>query len=94
MLQKHSDRLSPLTLPSKIVQMLYTERVISKEMVDEINRLGGVLSDGLLRALHTTVSEEPSKLKVLASILLKFEQTIPIAKDILKEYSKYIFCSY
>ena len=68
--------------------MLYTERVISKETLDEVNRLGGVLGDGPLRALYTTVSEEPSKLRVLATILLKSEETVPIANDILKEYGK------
>ena len=88
MLQKHSDRISPLTLPVEIVQMLYTERVISKETLDEVNRLGGVLGDGPLRTLYTTVSEEPSKLRVLTSILLKSEQTVPVANDILKEYGK------
>ena len=89
MLQKHSDRISPLILPVEIVQMLYTERVISKETLDEVSRLGGVLGDGPLRALCTTVYEDPSKLKLFASVLLKSEQTIPIAKDILKEYGKY-----
>ena len=88
MLQKHSDTISSLTLPVNIVQMLYTERVISKETLDEANRLGGVLGDGPLRALCTTVYKEPNKLKVLAGILLKSEQTVPIAKDILKEYRK------
>ena len=86
MLQKHTDRFSPLTLPVEIVNMLYTERVISKETLDEVNRLGGVLGDGPLRALCTTVCEEPNKLKIFASILLKSEQTVVIAKDILKEY--------
>ena len=89
MLQKHSDRISPLTLPVEIVQMLYTERVISKETLDEVNRLGGVLGDGPLRALCTTMYEDPGKLKLFASVLLKSEQTVPIAKDILKEYCKY-----
>ena len=88
MLQKHSDRISSLTLPVEIVQMLYTERVISKETLDEVNRLGGVLGDGPLRAICTTVYEDPGKLKVLTSILLKSEQTVPIANDILKEYGK------
>ena len=88
MLQKHSDTISSLTLPVNIVQMLYTERVISKETLDEANRLGGVLGDGPLRALCATMYKEPNKLKVLASILLKSEQTVPVAKDILKEYRK------
>ena len=69
--------------------MLYTERVISKETLDEVIRLGGVLGDGSLRALCTTVYEEPNKLKVFLSVLLKSEQTVSIAKDILKEYRKY-----
>ena len=45
MLHREFDRLSPLTLPVKIVQMLYREKVISKEILDKVNRLGGVLSD-------------------------------------------------
>ena len=89
MLQKHSDRISPLTLPVEIVQMLYTERVISKETLDEVTRLGGVLGDGPLRALCTTVYEDHGKLKVLANVLMKSEQTLLVAKDILKEYGKY-----
>ena len=89
MLQKHSDRILLLTLPVEIVQMLYTEKVISKETLNEVNRLGGVLGDGPLRALCTTVSEDASKLKLFASVLLKSEQTVPVAKDILKEYGKY-----
>ena len=89
MLQKHSDRISSLALPMEIVQMLYTERVISKETLDEVNRLGGVLGDGPLRALCTTVSGDPSKFKVFTSVLLKSEQAVSVAKDILKEYGKY-----
>ena len=69
MLQKYSDSISPLTLPVDIVQMLYTERVISKETLDEVNGLGGVIGNGPLRALCSTVSEDPSKLKLFASVL-------------------------
>ena len=68
--------------------MLYTERVISKETLDEVNRLGGVLGDGPLNALYTTMSEQPVKLKVFASVLLKSKQTAPIAKDMLTDYGK------
>ena len=88
MLQKHTDKFSPLTLPVEIVQMLYTERVISKETLDEVNRSGGVLGEGPLKALCTTVYKEPNKLEIFASVLLKSEQTVVIAKDILKEYGK------
>ena len=88
MLQQHTDRLSPLILPVEIVQMLYEERVISKETLNEVNRLGGVLGEGPLRALCTTVYEDPNILKMFASVLLKSEGTVQIAKDILKEYGK------
>ena len=88
MLQKHTDRLSSLTLPVEIVQMLHAERVISKETLDEVNRAGGVLGEGPLKALCTTVCEEAKKLKKFASILLKSEEVVQIAQDILQEYSK------
>ena len=68
--------------------MLYTEKVISKETLDEVNRLGGIVSDGPLRALYSMVSENPSQLKVFVSILLKSEQTVLIVQEILKEYGK------
>ena len=87
-LQRHFDRISPLTLPVGIIQMLYEERVISKETLDEVNRLGGVLGEGPLRALCTTVYEDPNKLKVFANVLLKSEEIVQIAKDILKKNGK------
>ena len=71
-----------------ILQMLYSEKVISKETLDEVSSLGGILGDGPLKALCTAMSEQPMKLKEFASVLLKSEQTVPIAKDILKEYGK------
>ena len=64
-------------------------RLISKETLEEVNRLGGVLVDGFLMALHTTLSEDPSKLKVFVCILLKSEQMAPFAKDIIKDSGKY-----
>ena len=84
MLQRHTDRLSHLILSMDIVQMLYTEGVISKETLDEVNRLGGKLSDGPLRTLCTTIYEDPNKLTVLANIFLKSEQTVSTGQDILK----------
>ena len=77
------------SLPMEIVQMLYTENIISKETLNEINTLRGVLSDGPLRALCTTVYEDPGKLKIFASILMKSEQTVSIAKNVFTDYGKY-----
>ena len=62
----------------KIGQMLCTERVISKEILHEVKGSGGALGLGEdpLRALSTTVYEDPGKLKVFASVLLNFEQIV------------------
>ena len=69
--------------------MLYTEGVISKETYDEIEQSGGLLADGPLRALSSTVTKEPSQLRVFASILLKSKETVHIGKDTLNDYGKY-----
>ena len=71
--------------------MIYTKKVISKETLVEVNRLGGVLGDCPLRGLHTTVYEDTNKIKVFTTILLKSEQTFLVAKEILKDYCKYIY---
>ena len=86
-LQKHSESLSLLTLPTKIVHILYTEGVISKETYNELEQ-SGLLSDGPLRALSSAVSEDPNKLRVFSTVLLKSKKTINVGQDILKEYSK------
>ena len=57
-LQKHS---SQLVLSVKLVQMLYTEEVISNAMFKELERSGGLLTDHLLRVLSSTVSEDPGQ---------------------------------
>ena len=88
-LQKHSESLSKLVLPMEVVQTLYTEGVISKETYDEIEQSGGLLTDDPLRALSSTVSKEPSQLKVFASVLLQSEETVRVAKDTLKDYGKF-----
>ena len=88
MLQKQSDQLSQLTLPVEIVHMLYAEEVITKETLNEVKRLGRVLGDGPLRALCSTVYKDPCKLKLFANILLKFEETVTIAKNLLNDYCK------
>ena len=88
-IQKHFESLPRLVLPMKIIQMLFIEGLISKETFDELMRSGGVLTDGPLRALSSTVSEDQNKLRVLAIILLKSENTVHIGQNILKEYGKW-----
>ena len=68
--------------------MLYTEEVISMETLNEMERFEGLQTDHSLRALSNTVSEDPNKLRILTSVLLQSEETVHVAQDILKEYSK------
>ena len=80
-LQKYSEHL----IPMEVVQTLYTEGVISKETFDEVQRSGGSINDGPLRALCCTVSEDPNNLRVLGTILLQSEDTVHTGNVILKE---------
>ena len=87
-IQHHSEILSKLTLPVEIVQTLYTEEVISEETFDVMESSKGSLAGGPLRALSSTISDDLNQIKVFCSVLLKSEETVRIANDILKEYSK------
>ena len=66
--------------------MLRTEGVLSNDTFDEVERAGGLLSGGPLRALSDIVSKEFNQLRVFATVLLQSEDTVDIAEDILKEY--------
>ena len=88
LLQKHFGKLSTVCLPPKVSQMLYMEGVISKETFDQVERSRGILTDGPLRALSGTVSEDPKQLRKFATVLQKSEDTVCEAKDILEEYGK------
>ena len=84
-LQHHSEILSKLTLPVEIVQTLYTEEVISKKIFDVVESSRGSLADGPLRALSSTVSDDPNKLRVFGSVLLQSRDTVHVGQDILEE---------
>ena len=86
-LQKYSDRLSQIAVP---FELLYTEGVITRETSEEIEMLGGYLINGPLRSLRNAVYKDHDVLKRFASILLKSEDTVSLAQDILNDYSKCI----
>ena len=65
--------------------MLNSERVFN---VETLNRFGDLLGDSPLGALCTTVYKDPFKLKVFTSVLVKSEQLLSIAMDVLMEYGK------
>ena len=85
-LQKHSDRLSQVAVP---FELLYTEGVITRETSEEIEMLGGYLINGPLRSLCNAVYKDHDVLKRFASILLKSEDTVSLAQDILNDYSRF-----
>ena len=84
-LQRYSDRLSQVVVPA---ELLYTEGVITKETFDEVESLGGYLVNGTFRALRSTVYKDHNMLKKFASILLRSEDTVSLANDIIKDYGK------
>ena len=73
----------------EVVQLLYTEKVISKEIYNKALKPEGLQPSDLLTALHVTVCENPNTLKVFASILLRSKRTVTIGNDILADFSKY-----
>ena len=68
----------------EVIQMLYKEKVISKEILQETKKCRGSLSYRSMRALSNTVANDPNKLSMLAAILLRSQDTQHISKDILK----------
>ena len=84
-LLKYSDRLSQVAVP---FELLYTEGVITRETSEEIEMLGGYLINGPLRSLRNAVYKDHDVLKRFVSILLKSEDTVSLAQNILNDYSR------
>ena len=88
-LYKHSESILQLALPTKVVQTLYTEEIISKQISNELENSEGVITYHQLTVLHTSMSENPNQLRKFATVLQQSEDTVCVANDILKEYSKH-----
>ena len=91
-LQCHNDTLSQCLInPVKVSQLLFSERCISEETLDKMETLEGSLDEKkrtLLSAIHITISSDHKKLKVLATVLSKFEETKMLSENIISEYGK------
>ena len=77
--------------PVKVSQLLFSERCISEETLDKMESLQGSPDEKkttLLSAIHTTISSDHKKLKVLATVLPKFEEMKTLSERIISEYSK------
>ena len=91
-LQSFIEEMSQsLINPVKVSQLLFSERCINEETLDKMETLKGTLDEKkttLLSAIHTTISSDHKKLKVLATVLSKFEETKMLSERIINEYGK------
>ena len=81
--------------PVKVSQLLFSKRCINEETLDKMESLQGspdgkktTLLSAMLSAVHTVISSDHKKLKVLATVLSKFEETKMLSKRIISEYGK------
>ena len=77
--------------PVKVSQLLFSERSINEETLDKMESLQGSPDEKkmtLLSAIYTAISVDHKKLKVLATVLSKFEETKTLSERIISEYSK------
>ena len=79
--------------PVKVSQLLFSERCISEETLDEMEKLEfeGALDEKkttLLSAIHSAVSSDHKKLKVLVTVLSKFDEMKLLSERIISEYGE------
>ena len=77
-----------LTHPMEAAKRLFDEKCISETALKEIERLNGSLDEkntALLSSIHTEISSDPKKLKGLASVLAKFEETKFLSDRIISD---------
>ena len=77
--------------PVKVSQLLFSERCISEETLDEMETSEESLDykkTTLLSAIDTAISSDHKKLKVVATVLSKFEETQGLSDRIISEYGK------
>ena len=92
--QFHINALSRCLInPVKVSQLLFSERCISEETLDKMETLEGFVDEKkttLLSAIHTAVSSDHKKLKVVATVLSTFQETKHLSERIISEYGKNI----
>ena len=77
--------------PVKVSQLLYSERCVSEETLDKMESLQGSQDEKkttLLSAIHTAISSDHMKLKVLATVLSKFKEMKTLSERIISEYGE------
>ena len=97
-LYHHNDTLSQSMInPVKVSQLLFSDRCINEGTLDKMETMEGILDEKkttLLSAIHIAISSDHKNLKVLATVLSKFEETKILSEKIISEYSEKIFSYY
>ena len=52
-----------------------------------MERSGGFLADGPLRALSSTVSDDPNQLRIFGAVLSQSRDTVHVGQDVLEEFT-------
>ena len=92
-LWNNRDSLSRIELPDSSEQLLYTKRLITREMSKWISLSDYSLSRDELRGIYAAVDNDHEKLRDFAEILLLSHDTSSLAVDLLNEYCKYrVYC--
>ena len=91
-LQSFIEEISQCLInPVKVSQLLFSVRCISEATLDKMESLKGTPDEKkttLLSAIHTALSSDHKKLKVLTTVLSKFEETKMLSERIISEYGK------
>ena len=91
-LQSFIEEISQsLINPVKVSQLLFSERCINEETLDKMESLQDSVDEKkttLLSAIQTAISSDHKKLKVLTTVLSKFEETKMLSERIISEYGK------
>ena len=94
MIQTYIDELSKCLInPVNVSQLLFSEKCISKETLDEMEtfEVEDILDEKkttLLSAIHTVISSDHKKLKAVATVLSKFKEMKTLSERIISEYGK------
>ena len=83
-----------LICPVEMSQLLYSEGCITEMALNKIESLEASLQDkktNLMTAIHEGILLDHKKLKVLSTVLSKFEETRLIGQDLLSKYGEHLF---
>ena len=91
LLLSYRDKISKSFLTNDLVGLLRSEGVITKDTQEIIvTKCDNILDGKPFRAVCVTVADDHQKLKVLADVLLRFTETVPLGRDLADKYRESI----